>query len=1026
MDDDGEDLWDLPQTMEFTHEDFSELNDIINLTATSNIEKISEMYKSFSYTTDFGGDIENEMTKVDNVESNGLKSLLTENFSTREELLDRVRKVGLMEGYVTTIRRSKLGRNVVIGCDRGGKYRARGTSVSMDERKKISASRLIDCPFKIKGKKKIGESWKVEIKNASHNHGLSSDMSGHPYCRRFSQEDMLSIRQMTLAGIPPRQVLSSLRLSDPSCKAIARTVYNAKNAITKEVLAGRTMVQALFDELAWHLLEVQYKEKEYVINYLKNTWLPFKERFVNAWIGKHPHFGHCVTSRVEGAHSTLKRYLTVSTGNFREVREKICLAIENQYNEIKTKIASEKLRVIRKFQIPMLKELVSHVSFFALGELFKQCELARTDYVLGPCTGHFSRTMGLLCAHMMRDKKDGTLLLDDIHPQWRIDRSFTDMDGGVNTNGSEIESLLKRFHDKYKQMPLAQKEDSQRRIAELVDGEIPLTLEPNIQPHKGRPLGSKKRKGDSSTTRHPSAFEIAEKTRGDIENEMTKVDNVESNGLKSLLTENFSTREELLDRVRKVGLMEGYVTTIRRSKLGRNVVIGCDRGGKYRARGTSVSMDERKKISASRLIDCPFKIKGKKKIGESWKVEIKNASHNHGLSSDMSGHPYCRRFSQEDMLSIRQMTLAGIPPRQVLSSLRLSDPSCKAIARTVYNAKNAITKEVLAGRTMVQALFDELAWHLLEVQYKEKEYVINYLKNTWLPFKERFVNAWIGKHPHFGHRVTSRVEGAHSTLKRYLTVSTGNFREVREKICLAIENQYNEIKTKIASEKLRVIRKFQIPMLKELVSHVSFFALGELFKQCELARTDYVLGPCTGHFSRTMGLLCAHMMRDKKDGTLLLDDIHPQWRIDRSFTDMDGGVNTNGSEIESLLKRFHDKYKQMPLAQKEDSQRRIAELVDGEIPLTLEPNIQPHKGRPLGSKKRKGDSSTTRHPSAFEIAEKTRKCSVCHRVGHNSRTCPHKDKSSSSDPHFVLANQDVSLNMLETPSQYEINTSLQL
>ncbi|KAF7138128.1 hypothetical protein RHSIM_Rhsim07G0193000 [Rhododendron simsii] len=327
MDDDDKDLWDLPQTMEFTHEDFSELNDIINLTATSNIEEISEMYKSFSSTTDFGGDIENEMTKVDNVESNGLKSLLTENFSTREELLDRVRKVGLMEGYVTTIRRLKLGRNVVIGCDRGGKYRARDTS------------------------------------------------------------------------------------------------------------------------------------------------------------------------------------------NFREVREKICLAIENQYNEIKTKIASEKLRVIHKFQIPMLKELVSHVSFFALGELFKQCELARTGYVLGHCTGHFSRTMGLPCAHMIRDKKDGTLLLDDIHPQWRIDRSFTDMDGGVDTNGSEIESLLKRFLDKYKQMPLAQKEDSQRRIAELVDGEIPLTLEPNIQPHKGRPLGSKKRKGDSSTTHHPSAFEITEKTR---------------------------------------------------------------------------------------------------------------------------------------------------------------------------------------------------------------------------------------------------------------------------------------------------------------------------------------------------------------------------------------------------------------------------------------------------------------------------------------------------------------------------------
>ncbi|KAG5566439.1 hypothetical protein RHGRI_002122 [Rhododendron griersonianum] len=735
MYDDGEDLYDLPQTMEFTHEDFSELNDIINLTATSNIEEISEMYKSFNSTTDFGGDIENEMAKVNNVESNGLKLLLTENFSTREELLDRVRKVGLMEGYVTTIRRSKVGRYVLIGCDRGGKYRARGTSVSLDERKKISASRLIDCPFQIKGKKKVGESWIVEIINASHNHGLSSDMSGHPYCRRFSQEDMLSIRQMTLAGIPPRQVLSSLRLSDPSCKAIARTVYNAKNAITKEVLAGRTMVQALFNELG------------------KGDFSFDVERDGDGHL-THLFFAHPSS-----------------------------IALTKSYPYV---FAMDCTYKTNKYKMPLL-DIVGVSSF----------------------NGSFYS-----CFAFMQKEEEGDYV-------WALER---------------FKKLL--GHD---QQPLVILSDRELALMNAIQLVFPGTAHVLCVWH-----------------------------------------------------------------------------------IEKNVLSKC---------------------------------KSQFESGKDW----------------------------ETFLSTWTNVIESVD----------------------------------------ESSFHE-AWHLLEVQYKEKEYVINYLKNTWLPFKERFVNAWIGKHPHFGHRVTSRVEGAHSTLKRYLTVSTGNFREVREKICLAIENQYNEIKTKIASEKLRVTHKFQIPMLKELVSQVSFFALGELFKQCELARTDYVLGPCTGHFSRTMGLPCAHMMRDKKDGTLLLDDIHPQWRIDRSFTDMDCGVDTNGSEIESLLKRFHDKYKQMPLAQKEDSHRRIAELVDDEIPLTLEPNIQHHKGRPLGSKKRKGDSSTTHHPSAFEIAEKTRKCSVCHRVGHNSRTCPHKDKSSSSDPHFVLANQDVSLNMLETPSQYEINTSLQL
>ncbi|KAH7857188.1 hypothetical protein Vadar_009970 [Vaccinium darrowii] len=117
MDDDGEGIYEFQPTMKFTQEDISELNDIINLTATRNVEEISKCYKSFDSTNDYGGNIEKEMPKVDNVEY--LKSLLIENFSTREELIARVHNVASMEGYVTTIRRSKADRYVVIGCDRG-------------------------------------------------------------------------------------------------------------------------------------------------------------------------------------------------------------------------------------------------------------------------------------------------------------------------------------------------------------------------------------------------------------------------------------------------------------------------------------------------------------------------------------------------------------------------------------------------------------------------------------------------------------------------------------------------------------------------------------------------------------------------------------------------------------------------------------------------------------------------------------------------------------------------------------------
>ena len=115
-------------------------------------------------------------------------------------------------------------------------------------------------------------------------------------------------------------------------------------------------------------------------------------------------------------------------------------------------------------------------------------------------------------------------------------------------------------------------------------------------------------------------------------------------------------------------------------------------------------------------------------------------------------------------------------------------------------------------------------------------------------------------------------------------------------------------------------------------------------------------------------------MRNRKDGILRLDDIHPQWRVDRrSFTSIEGGLVSQEDQIECLIKGFHGKYKQMPLVQKEDSRRQIAQLLDSAFSFIIEPTIQPHKGRPLGSKKRKADSSTRRDPSAFEIVEKNLK-----------------------------------------------------
>ena len=59
---------------------------------------------------------------------------------------------------------------------------------------------------------------------------------------------------------------------------------------------------------------------------------------------------------------------------FQEVKEKICLAIKHEFNEIKVKLASERIQVLHKCNVPAFRELLCHVSHFALKEIHLQYE----------------------------------------------------------------------------------------------------------------------------------------------------------------------------------------------------------------------------------------------------------------------------------------------------------------------------------------------------------------------------------------------------------------------------------------------------------------------------------------------------------------------------------------------------------------------------------------------------------------------------------------------------------------------------
>lgn len=160
-------------------------------------------------------------------------------FQSREELLKHVREFVLTQGYMVSIKDSSKDRYVTISCDRGGIYRKRLKN-GENLRQRKAPSRLTNCPFEVVGKKD-DELWTLIIKHANHNHEPSRDISDHPSCRRFTDEEVLIIREMTAAGKRPRQILRVLRQRNPNLVTDSRNVYNIKAKIRKEILAGQVL-----------------------------------------------------------------------------------------------------------------------------------------------------------------------------------------------------------------------------------------------------------------------------------------------------------------------------------------------------------------------------------------------------------------------------------------------------------------------------------------------------------------------------------------------------------------------------------------------------------------------------------------------------------------------------------------------------------------------------------------------------------------------------------------------------------------
>jgi len=64
--------------------------------------------------------------------------------------------------------------------------------------------------------------------------------------------------------------------------------------------------------------------------------------------------------------------------------------------------------------------------------------------------------------------------------------------------------------------------------------------------------------------------------------------------------------------------------------------------------------------------------------------------------------------------------------------------------------------------------------HRMRDSWGQFQGVVEYVENTWLPHKEKFVAAWSNNVFHLGNKTTCRVESVHFVLKGWLVTSTNS------------------------------------------------------------------------------------------------------------------------------------------------------------------------------------------------------------------------------------------------------------
>ena len=183
-------------------------------------------------------------------------------FSTREILLDWVRKKGTEHGIVIKVGRSDNGSNysrprMLLTCERWGVHKEKKASLCSQEsilkedigkkkESRESSSKKCGCLFALKANQVMNDGeWKLDVQCGIHNHPIAQSMLGHSFAGRLKKPEEEYVVEMSNANSRPKDILNGLKNKFPENQTTIKTIYNARMRNKRIERAGRTELQQL-------------------------------------------------------------------------------------------------------------------------------------------------------------------------------------------------------------------------------------------------------------------------------------------------------------------------------------------------------------------------------------------------------------------------------------------------------------------------------------------------------------------------------------------------------------------------------------------------------------------------------------------------------------------------------------------------------------------------------------------------------------------------------------------------------------